>query len=500
LMSLVNKSLLRRNADTGRYDIHELLRQYAEEMLLQDGQADSVLDNYANFYADFVQQQTIAIKGQSQLKGLNTVETDFENIQAAWNHALKTRAGTVIQRMIEGVNLFCIFRSRNAEGERLFAEARKQWSDNPQPELLVGQLLVRFPATREVRPLYERGLAIARLHNDKKEIAFYMELLGVNLSHHSFDESGLTLLEQSRDLFRELGESFYEATVLDELGWGYGLYGGDRFPPIRECLALRKAIGDRLGTANALRNYATSDWRSRGYQTIAVEYLAEAEQISQEMNDRTSLTWSKLVAGAILLVRGEFEAAAPKLDEGEMIAFDIRVPILMALALVLRGLQKTMVDNAYDEALRFVANGLQHDNPDNPDFAIASFVLLATSLAKAASGDIAGAKQSAAKYSRIFTMMLNRFPDLVMSWFIPIYMLMLDAEGRSVEALQNLSRVQVHPNDDTHWLNRWQPIINMRERVRRQLGDAEYAALLEAGKQLQYRKIYADLLAAFEQA
>jgi predicted ATPase len=499
LMSLVNKSLLRRNADTGRYDIHELLRQYAEEML-ESGQADTILDKYAAYYAEFVQQQAVAIKGQNQLKGLNTFETDFENIQAAWYHAVKMNNADVIQRMIEGMRLFCTFRSRYAEGERLFTEARQRWADSAQQELVAGQLMVRCTETRDVRPIYERGLAIARLHNDKKEIAFCMDLLGVHLSHHSFDESGLLLLEQSRDLYRELGESFYVAQVLDELGWGYGLFGRDRFPPIQECLALRKAIGDRLGTANALRNYATSDWRSRGYQTIAVEYLAEAAQISQEMNDRTSLAWSKLVAAAILLIRGEFEAAAPQLDDGTKVAFDIHVPILMALALVLRGLQKTMVDNAYDEALQLVTTGLQYDNPDNPDFAIASFVLLATSLAKAAAGDLAGAKQSAVQYSRVFKMMLQRFPDLIVSWFIPTYMLILNAEGRAAEALQNLSRIQTHPNNDTHWVNRWQPIINMREQVRQQLGDTEYAALLESGSQLEYRKIASDLVAAFELA
>jgi predicted ATPase/predicted Ser/Thr protein kinase len=37
LMTLVHKSLLRRNADSGRYEIHELLRQYGEEKLQQTG-------------------------------------------------------------------------------------------------------------------------------------------------------------------------------------------------------------------------------------------------------------------------------------------------------------------------------------------------------------------------------------------------------------------------------------------------------------------------------
>jgi serine/threonine protein kinase/tetratricopeptide (TPR) repeat protein len=493
LMSLVNKSLLRRNADTGRYDIHELLRQYAEEML-ESAQAETVWDKYVTHYAEFVQQQATAIKGQNQLKGLNAVEIDFENIQAAWYHALKIQKGDVIQHMVEGVHLYCMFRSRHVEGERLFAEARKHWSDNTQPELLVEQLMVRFTGTREVRPLYERGLAIAQLHSDKREIAYCMEQLGVNLSHHSFDESGLSLLEQSRDLFRELGESFYVAQVLDELGWGYGLFGKDRFASIRECLALRKTIGDRLGTANALRNLASADWLSRGYETNAVEYLREAGQISQEVNDRTSLAWTKLVLGAVLIVRGEFEDAAHLLDEGTDIAFDIRVPVLMAEATVLRGLQKAVVEEAYEEALQLVETGIKYDNPDNPDFALSTFVLMTSSISKAALGDFEGARRSADWNKEYYYFLLEDIPNMAISWFAPAYMLMLDAEERTVEAIQLLSIMLANPQYDSMWANRWQPFVRMRQRLRQQLGDAAYEAVIESAKQLDVEKIRLELL------
>ena len=42
LTLLVNKSLLRRDPDTGHYTVHELLRQYVEEQLEQAGDTEAV--------------------------------------------------------------------------------------------------------------------------------------------------------------------------------------------------------------------------------------------------------------------------------------------------------------------------------------------------------------------------------------------------------------------------------------------------------------------------
>src|SRR5262249_54487816 len=57
LAGLVNKSLLRRGP-AGRYDIHELLRQYAEEQLNASTQArESVHDMHAAYYSEFMVQK-----------------------------------------------------------------------------------------------------------------------------------------------------------------------------------------------------------------------------------------------------------------------------------------------------------------------------------------------------------------------------------------------------------------------------------------------------------
>jgi ATP/maltotriose-dependent transcriptional regulator MalT len=50
IKTLVDKSLLRRDHDTGRYEIHELLRQYAETQLEASGGADAARDAHCEYY------------------------------------------------------------------------------------------------------------------------------------------------------------------------------------------------------------------------------------------------------------------------------------------------------------------------------------------------------------------------------------------------------------------------------------------------------------------
>jgi predicted ATPase len=51
LMSLVNKSLVRRDSDSGRYEIYELMRQYAEDRLTTESDSESIHTAFRSFYA-----------------------------------------------------------------------------------------------------------------------------------------------------------------------------------------------------------------------------------------------------------------------------------------------------------------------------------------------------------------------------------------------------------------------------------------------------------------
>jgi serine/threonine protein kinase/tetratricopeptide (TPR) repeat protein len=83
LMSLNNKSLIRRNADTGRYEIHELLRQYSHEKLIEQGVEDETRDKHSDHFVAFLEQYSA---DELTVKTNDKIEIEFENIRIAMRH------------------------------------------------------------------------------------------------------------------------------------------------------------------------------------------------------------------------------------------------------------------------------------------------------------------------------------------------------------------------------------------------------------------------------
>jgi predicted ATPase/DNA-binding CsgD family transcriptional regulator len=64
LKTLVDKSLLQRDHEAGRYEMHELLRQYAETQLEASGRADAARDAHCEYYLVTLHQREATLDGQ----------------------------------------------------------------------------------------------------------------------------------------------------------------------------------------------------------------------------------------------------------------------------------------------------------------------------------------------------------------------------------------------------------------------------------------------------
>ncbi|MBK8022968.1 MAG: hypothetical protein IPK19_16465 [Chloroflexi bacterium] len=91
LQALVNKSLLRRNPASNRYEFHELLRHYAMEQLEAAGEASQVYREHALHFASFMADRWPRLRDREQKSALHEVEADIENARAAWQYWVKDR-------------------------------------------------------------------------------------------------------------------------------------------------------------------------------------------------------------------------------------------------------------------------------------------------------------------------------------------------------------------------------------------------------------------------
>jgi len=101
LAGLVDKSLLRRTAQ-GRYEMHDLLRQYAEEKLLTNPvESEGVRDRHCRYYAEFMVRHKPQLKGEDPQVALTTLSAERENVRAAWNWAVEHRKAAELDMFME---------------------------------------------------------------------------------------------------------------------------------------------------------------------------------------------------------------------------------------------------------------------------------------------------------------------------------------------------------------------------------------------------------------
>ena len=123
LSTLVDKSLLRLD-NNGRYQIHELLRQYAAEQL--GGSVEDVQQTqaaHANFYIQFLHQRSGDICGGRQREALLEIRADLDNIRVAWLWAVAQGDADALQKGSESLGLYYQFLGGYLEGMALFSQA-----------------------------------------------------------------------------------------------------------------------------------------------------------------------------------------------------------------------------------------------------------------------------------------------------------------------------------------------------------------------------------------
>jgi predicted ATPase/DNA-binding NarL/FixJ family response regulator len=123
LSALIDKSLIRIGS-SGRYQMHELLRQLTEEKLAQ--QADlkrSLHAQHCDYYAAFLEQRSHQLSGGATGTVYDEIVKDADNIAMAWNYVLEQHDEPIIDRFL--VPLYHLYNEQNRyyDGERIFRRA-----------------------------------------------------------------------------------------------------------------------------------------------------------------------------------------------------------------------------------------------------------------------------------------------------------------------------------------------------------------------------------------
>jgi DNA-binding NarL/FixJ family response regulator len=167
LTTLVDHSLLRWDT-SGRYAIHELVRQYAAAKLAEDAEREARIRHiHCHYFAAFLDARAAAICGASQRAILREIESELDNIRAAWEHALAWRDLMAIRRVVYTFYEFADFQGFYREAEALYRRTIAVLEQAPDARLTLaivlafqGWIYIRLGDLGKAQDVLERSVAL----------------------------------------------------------------------------------------------------------------------------------------------------------------------------------------------------------------------------------------------------------------------------------------------------------------------------------------------------
>jgi predicted ATPase len=147
LATLVNKSLVAPNAAKDRYSVHELLRQYAESELKEDGERYRQIHLlHCEFYAEFLDSTFDDMFSSRQAETLEEIERDLENVRGAWRYAVEAGDAEMGQKVLAPTMILYEIRGWYPAGVSLFDDGARAFADDSgsTEERVVGAMSTAF--------------------------------------------------------------------------------------------------------------------------------------------------------------------------------------------------------------------------------------------------------------------------------------------------------------------------------------------------------------------
>jgi predicted ATPase/DNA-binding SARP family transcriptional activator len=334
LASLVDHSLVRPLAapteGIGRYQLQELVRQYAAEHLAAVEQHEglsqpSLYERHCQYYLKFLAQRTAALRGRGQQTALAEIHQELDNIRAAWRWGVERGNAALVGPACDGLFQVYEMRSFFQEGVEVFAQAARRFAGAAEPEaqvawgkLLAGQGWFAFQVGRqaEARELLEQSLAVLRPLAGKAELVSPLNHLAAVTYYAGDYVEANRLVDEALKVSTAYGDSYGMAvakTILGQIAYLVGEYEDARRYS-RESLAIERELGNRWGTVFPLISLGRVA-QALGEYEEARRYFEEGLAIREGLNDLRGVALCVNQLGDIATALGEHNQARWRYQE-----------------------------------------------------------------------------------------------------------------------------------------------------------------------------------------
>ncbi len=346
LSSLVAKSLVRR-PEMGRYDLHELICQYAALHLEADPtEALAARRQHLEYFLAVAEAAGPQLKSAGQLQCLRRLESEHDNFRAALAWSLSSNLGisglpiNAALQLAGALSWFWEMRAYFDEGRAWLAKAlegdareRSTVSSDPagSPAAASGELEQRARARAleglailngsagehaKAHPLAAQAAAIFRDLGDKLGLADALLTISQVLRWQGHAALSRVRMQEALALYREAGDRWSLARCLFRFGEYLSDFGGDPAgrSMLEESSAILEELGDRYIYVSVLAARAIVAMSSGDYAT-ARSYFDRGLAIARELRDPWGAADALTNIGCILRMQGDYAGARAYLLE-----------------------------------------------------------------------------------------------------------------------------------------------------------------------------------------
>ena len=382
LATLVEKSLVRTTA-SGRYQMHELLRQFAAEQLGADPEGEAVARaDHSHYYLRFLAENDSSLYSKHQQQALLAIGHEIDNVRVAWDWALTHGELDLIEQAVEPLYRFYWTRCRNREGEAIFtqtlARLRQTAALQNHPRFehallrLVSQraLFYQFQGAYDACERDQRmALSLARKLEQQRSMGYLLTSLGVIAGWRGRCDEAKTFITEGRAVFEHMNHRHGVAHVLQELAalhleigefatgqrlaaeslaisqelerpdwtaWAHDTLGHSCFAlgdyeaahhHYQVAVEIFERIGHERGVALGLGGLGLLAWGKGADELVEAQALVEQSlALSRKIGYRLNIASRLGMIAAILNARQEYAAAQRHAEEGLMIASELGIP------------------------------------------------------------------------------------------------------------------------------------------------------------------------------
>lgn len=337
LVALVARSLLRRQ-DEGRFELHQLLRQYAAQQLDEVRRAE-LADRHAAYFADWLYRQEAHIYTAQCVHVFAAIAREHDNLRAYWQWSLGRGQWDLLAQGLVSFRLFYSDQGRYTEGIAWMAHTAAvlaplaAHADRGDPvRRLWGRVLARWGAfclwggeTARAGDLLAQAHTVALAMADHAELGFTL----LNWGNFHVLAGDLT---RADELF---GAALVHYRAADQL-WGVadalsalGALANTTGDLVRaqahlaESVALSRQIGDERSLRSSLTNLGNVYYLRGDAVQARVHYL-DALPLCQRAGDRSAEAILFCNLGSLAHERGDLAEAESMLQQGIAVFAELR--------------------------------------------------------------------------------------------------------------------------------------------------------------------------------